>query len=62
MYGNQCLIFYPIFEQLSHKTTQGSVHPNLVKNLYNKDIVIRRVDGLTKTDGDRSQKLRRDDK
>ena len=58
MYGNQCLIIYSIFEQLS-KTTQGSVHPNLVK-IYT--IVIRRADGLTKTDGDRLQKLRRNDK
>ena len=58
MYGNQCLIFYSIFEQFSKKISTSKSG----KNLYNKDIVIRRADGLTKRDGDRSQKLRRDDK
>ena len=48
-------------------TTFKEDHPRIStskigKNLYNKDIVIRRADGLTKTDGDRLQKLRRDDK
>ena len=63
MYGNQSLIFYPIFEQLSIKEDHPRISTSKFgKNLYNNDIVIRRADGLTKTDGDQSQKLKRDDK
>ena len=53
--------FIRSLNNFQRRPPKDHLHPNLVKKLYNKDIVIRRADGLTKTDGDRSQKLKRDD-
>ena len=40
VYGNQHLIFYPIFEQLTKKTIQGSFHPSLVKIHTIKNVLL----------------------